>query len=130
MVNLRAIANRYTQTVNPNLTVQLRAYQAYAINGAGKSVVAYAAAVPLVAQVQALTKKEVEHLDSMNLSPCDRAAYVNGQLQAFDRVEQTGGDMLFFEDRWWKVMAVLEGWTGPAVGWCKVALVGQIEGPA
>ena len=81
----------------------------------------------MVAQVQALTKKEIEHIDNMNLSPCDRAAYVNGQLQAYDRVTQTGGDFLYFEDRWWKVMAVLEGWT--TAGWCKVALVGQMRGP-
>lgn len=127
-MNLRNIANRMTSGVNPNITVQWRAYQAYSTLPSGKTAPSYAAAAPLTAQVQALTKKEVEHIDAMNLSPCERAAYVNGQLQAFDRVAQTGGDMLFFENRWWKVMAILEGWT--TAGWCKVALVGQNGGPA
>jgi len=122
-VNLRAIANRATQTINPNLTVQWRAYERYDIAPNGKPVVAYAPAEPVVAQVQSLTKSEVAHLDAMNLSTCERAAYVNGQMHAFDRVEETGGDMLFFEDRWWKVMAILEGWT--TAGWCRVALTGQ-----
>lgn len=127
-MNLRNIANAQTRAVNPNLTVQWRAYLSSTISSSGKSSPTYAAARSLTAQVQALTKKEVEHLDAMNLSPCERAAYVNGQLQAFDRHEQTGGDMLFFENRWWKVMAILEGFT--TAGWSRVALVGQTKGPA
>lgn len=127
-MNLRDIANRATRAVNPNLTVVWRRYTGYTTAASGKTVAAYAAAANVVAQVQALTKKEVEHIDAMNLSPCERAAYVNGQLQAYDRVAQTGGDFLYFENRWWKVMAILEGWT--TAGWCKVALVGQDGGPA
>lgn len=126
-MNLRNMANRVTSAINPNLSVQHRPYAGYSTLGTGKVAVTYGAARPLVAQVQALTKKEIEHIDNMNLSPCDRAAYVNGQLQAYDRVEQTGGDFLYFENRWWKVMAILEGWT--TAGWCKVALVGQLQGP-
>lgn len=128
MINVRAIANRYTSTVNPNLTVQWRKYRGYKTLPGGKTAPSYATAAGLVAQVQALSKKEIEHIDSLNLSPCERAAYVNGQLQAFDRVAQTGGDLLYFENRWWKVMAILEGWS--TAGWCKVALVGQNGGPS
>ena len=127
MVNLRAIANRFTSTVNPNITVQRHAYSSRTISASGKPTPNYAAAVSLTAQVQALTKKEVEHIDNMNLSPCDRAAYVNGQVNAFDRVAQTGGDVLEFEGKFWLVMAILEGWT--TAGWCKVALVQQNGGP-
>lgn len=128
MVNLRAIANRFTSTVNPNISVQRHAYTGRTLSTSGKPTPSYAAAAPLTAQVQALTKKEVEHIDNMNLSPCDRAAYVNGQVQAFDRVDQTGGDLLEFEGKFWLVMAVLEGWT--TAGWCKVALVQQNGGPS
>lgn len=127
MVNLRAIANRFTSTVNPNLTVQRHAYASRTISANGKPKAVYSDPVPLTAQAQALTKKEVEHIDNMNLSPCDRAAYVNGQVNAFDRVAQTGGDLLEFEGKFWRVMAILEGWT--TAGWCKVALVQQNGGP-
>ena len=127
-MNLRAIANRATSAVNPNLVVTWRAFAGYTTALSGKTVATYEGAVSLTAQVQALTKSEVAHLDSMNLSSCERAAYVNGPLLAFDRVNETGGDMLFFENRWWKVMAILEGWT--TAGWCKVALTGQNGGPA
>lgn len=126
-MNLRAIANAATRTVNPNLTVSWRAYSGYTISAAGKATPSYAADAPLVAQVQALTRKEVEHIAAMNLSPCDRAAYVNGEIAAFDRVAQTGGDLLVFEGVVWKAMAILEGWT--TAGWMKVALVQQNEAP-
>ena len=128
MVNVRAIANRQTSGINPNTVAQLRAFQSYAVLPSGKTASTYAAASPIVIQAQALSKKEVEHIDAMNLSPCERAAYANGQLQAYDRVAQTGGDMLLFEIRWWRVMAVLEGWS--TAGWCKVALVGAAGPPA
>ena len=127
MVNLRAIANRLTSTINPNLTVQYRRYAGYTTAPGGKTTPRYDPAASLVAQVQALTRKEVEHLDAMNISNCDRSAYVNGQIQAYDRFKQTGGDVLFFEGQWWKAMAILEGWT--TAGWCKVALVAQQTGP-
>ena len=127
MVNLRAIANKMTQTINPNITVGWRAYAGFAVGPSGKVTPSYAASVPLVAQVQALTKKEVEHLASLNLSTCERAAYVNGQIAAYDRAAQTGGDLLIFEGVTWKAMAVLEGWT--TAGWSKVALVKQLGVP-
>lgn len=125
MVNLRAIANRATSTINPNITVQHRKYEGFDIAPNGKPVITYAQPVPVVAQVQALSKSDVAHLDALNLSTCERAAYVNGQMQAYDRLEQTGGDMLYFEGRWWKIMAILEGWT--TAGWCRVALTGQAQ---
>lgn len=127
-MNLRNIANRFTSTVNPNITVQRHAYSGRSLSPSGKPTASYADPAPLVAQVQALTKKEVEHIDNMNLSPCDRAAYVNGQVNAFDRVAQTGGDLLEFEGKLWLVMAILEGWT--TAGWTKVALVQQNGGPS
>ncbi len=126
-MNLRGVANRFTSAINPNTTVQRHAYSGYTRSPSGKVKAGYAAPVAVVAQVQALTKAEIQHIDNMNLSPCDRAAYVNGQLQAFDRIEQTGGDLLEFEGAFWMVTAVLEGWT--TAGWMKVALTKQNGGP-
>lgn len=127
MVNLRAIANGITRSINPNLSVVLRAYSGYTTSAAGHVTASYAAAAPVEAQVQALTKLEIAHLDAMNISNCDRAAYVSVVVKATDRLEQTGGDLLQFEGAWWLVTAILEGWT--TAGWMKVALTKQIAGP-
>ena len=123
-INVRGIANTATSTVNSNLTVGWRRYAGYVTGTAGKVTPSYAVAVPLVCQVQALSRKDVEHLDAMNLSRCERAVYAYGQLGAMDRAAQTGGDILVFEDGEWLVTAVLEGWT--TAGWCKVALTRQV----
>jgi hypothetical protein len=128
MVNVRALANNITSGINPNISVTLRAFQAYSVLPSGKATPSYAAAVTVVAQVQALSKREIQHLDAMNISNCERGIYINGQLQAFDRLAQSGGDFLFFENQWWRVDAILEGWT--TAGWCRAALTRQMSGPA
>lgn len=126
MVNLRNIANKATRTINPNIPAIWKASMGYTTGMAGKTTPSYAADVQLIIQAQALTKKEIEHIDAMNLSPCDRAVYVNGQVNGIDRESQTGGDLLVFEGRTWLVVAILEGWT--TAGWCKAALTQQNGG--
>ena len=123
MVNLRAIANRATSTINPNIPAIWKASTGYTTGTAGKTVPSYAADVQLIVQAQALSKAEIQHIDAMNLSPCDRAVYVNGQVNAVDREAQTGGDLLVFEGRTWLVVAILEGFT--TAGWCKIAVTQQ-----
>lgn len=125
-MNVRDIANRVTSRVNPNLVCQWLAYAGYDTLPSGKTSAVYSAPANLTIQTQALTKDEIQHIDAMNLSPCDRSAYVNGQVGALDREAQTGGDLLIFENATWLVTAILEGWT--TAGWCKVALTKQNGG--
>lgn len=127
MVNVRALANRATSGINPNIAAQLKSYAGKSTPVTGKQEPLYAAVVPIIVQAQALGKKEIEHLDSMNISGADRAVYANQQLAAVDRVTQSGGDLLRFENAVWLVVAVLEGWT--TAGWGKVALQRQVDNP-
>ena len=53
--------------------------------------------------------------------------YVNFQLQATDRVAQTGGDLLTFEGAVWQVEAILEGWT--TASWSRAAVSKQMDAP-
>lgn len=125
MVNLRAIANRATSRINPNVSIGLRRYAGYAVNPDGTTTPSYAPSISVIAQVQSLGKKEIDHLSSLRISNCERMVYVNFQLQATDRVEQTGGDLLTFEGRVWQVEAILEGWT--TAGWCRAAVSKQMD---
>lgn len=125
MVNLRAIANRATSRINPNLSIGWKRYAGTSVNPSGTVTPSYAPSASLIAQVQALGKKDIEHLANLNISDCERMVYANAQLQATDRREQTGGDLLFFEGRVWMVMAVMEGWT--TAGWSRVAVSKQMD---
>jgi hypothetical protein len=127
-VNLRALANVATRGVNPNIAASLLVSTGYSTAPNGKQQPAYAPPVPVTLQAQALSKKEVEHLDSMNLSNATRAVYANRSLTGVDRVKQSGGDLLAFGGEKWLVIAVLEDWSLTA-GWCKVAIARQKDAP-
>ncbi len=134
-MNVRAIANRATRGINPNIAATVRVCTGYTTAANGKQVPAYVPPVPVTIQAQALAKKEVEHLDSMNLSNATRAIYADTQLTGVDRITRSGGDIVSFADPTgpfagivydWLVIAVLEDWS--TAGWCKVALAEQMLG--
>lgn len=124
MVNLRNIANRATRSINPNITAIARICTGYTTAANGKQAPTYAPDTTITIQAQALTKHEIEHLDSLNISNADRAVYANMQLTGVDRTTQSGGDLLVFEGATWLVIAVLEGW--PTSSWSKVAVRRQL----
>lgn len=125
MVNLRRIANRATSRINPNLSVDWRAYSGSTVAADGSRTPSYGAPVAIVAQVQALSKKDFEHLAALNISDCTRSVYADVQFQPVDRVSQKGGDLLEFEGAVWLVRAALEGWT--TAGWSRVAVSKQMD---
>lgn len=125
-MNLRAIANTITQTVNDNTSGDVWRSDGYTTADDGKRTPTFARVMEAAAmQVQALTSGELEHLDSLNIQGVNRAAYVNGELKGVDRVANAGGDVLAFGGQWWLVAVVLEPWTG--AGWTKAALA-QLNG--
>ncbi len=125
MVNLRRLANVATSRINPNITIGLRRYAGWTVSDDGGRTPAYDESVPIVGQVQALGKKDIDHLAMLNISDCERMVYVDAQLQATDRKEQTGGDLLTFEGRTWLVVAIMEGWT--TAGWSRAAVSKQMD---
>lgn len=127
MVNLRARANVLTSRINPNISIGLERYAGIVVQPDGTPSPTYDSTTPIIGQVQAIGKKDIEHLSSLNISNCERMVYVNFQLQATDRIEQTGGDLLTFEGRKWLVVAIMEGWS--TAGWCRAALSKQMDLP-
>jgi hypothetical protein len=131
VVNLRAIANRMTSGINPNITASLRKGIGYTVGHGFKGAAEYAAPADIVVQIQALTKRDVEHLDSLNISDCEIACYSNAQLTCVDRKDQSGGDLLRFTNPAtgttdiWLATAVLEAW--PTAGWSRIALTKQLD---
>ncbi|WP_374413283.1 hypothetical protein [Novosphingobium colocasiae] len=133
-MNLRAIANRSTRRINGNLPAILQRSTGYTTDDDGRQVPAYADDEPISIQMQALTQKEVEHLDRLNISDGQASVFANTQLSSVDRPSQTGGDLLIFgtdaaipeslRGTTWLVVAILEGW--PGSGWCKAAVTSQV----
>jgi hypothetical protein len=131
MVNLRIAANMLTRTINPNVSATVRICTGYQDAPGARRTPTYADPVPVTIQIQALTRRDVEHLSSLNISNAVWSCYSNLQLTPVDRKTQTGGDLVKFADPvsgsldTWLVVALLEGWS--TAGWCRVALVKQLD---
>lgn len=136
-MNLRAIANRATTRINPNVAVTLYRSTGWTKDASYRQVPAYAAPEEIMVQVQALTQKELEHLDRLNISNGQASIFANTQLSSVDRPSQSGGDKIVFgsdaatpaalRGQTWLVVALLEGWAGS--GWCKAAITSQMTDP-
>lgn len=133
-MNLRALANRSTSRVNPNVAATLKRSTGYTTGADYARAPAYAADEAIVLQVQALTQSELQHLDRLNISNGQASVYANTQLSSVDRPSQSGGDLIVFgtdaatpaplRGQTWLVVALLEGWVGS--GWCKAAITSQM----
>lgn len=125
-MNLRNIANAVTSRVNPNLIAQWLSYAGYTVSPSGKTVPVYAAPANLQIQAQAITTQDLQKIDAMNLSQIERVILVSAQVQAVNRENQTGGDLLVFENATWLVSGILEDWS--TSGWMRIALTRQNGG--
>lgn len=135
MINLRSMANRLTSGVNPNVTATLLVSTGYATDASGLQVPTYAAPETVTLQVQALTQKELQHLDKLNITNGQAGVFVDRQLNSANRSTGSGGDVFQFPDSpsiptdlrgsEWLVVAVLEGW--PGSGWCRAAITRQMS---
>jgi hypothetical protein len=133
-MNVRGLANAAVQRINPDVPASVQVCTGYATADTGKRSPTYAGAVDAMVQVQALTKKDIEHLDALNIAGTEMAIYADLQLSSIDRVTQTGGDVVGFgngagvpaqlQGTTWLVTSILEGWT--VAGWCKAGLTRQM----
>lgn len=80
------------------------------------------------AQVQALTFRDLQQIDGLNLNGTRRGIYLYGKVQGVNRAENKGGDLVVIaagpNAGVWLVAQVLETWQD----WCKVAVTQQLYG--
>jgi hypothetical protein len=127
-MNLRGIANALTSTVNPNTAAQLAHSTGYTTSTSGKRTPTYAAPVPVIVQVQALSAPELAHLDSLNIQGVLRNARLDGDWRGVYRPSTQGGDLFTFgttsdvradlQGTTWLIVQVIETWAT----WCSLAI--------
>lgn len=129
-MNLRGIANAATQTVNPNVPVEVRRSTGYALGAGARQVPTYAAPIVGLGQLQALDGEDLDQLQGMNVQGTIRALYIYGSAAGVIRPNQSGGDLIditgapgFPGKREWLVTKVLEAWPD----WVKVVVT--LQGP-
>lgn len=122
-MNLHAIASRAVAAVNPFTAAKWMQSTGYSTDAAGKRTPTYTSTTIQV-QNQALSARDLAHLDALNIQNVTRKIYANGSLQGVNRATGQGGDLLSFGGRTWLVSVVFETWDedGP---WCAVGLTQQ-----
>jgi len=134
-INLRGIANRAIQRVNPDVMVTINRSTGYEINDAGTQIPTYEE-MTARAQVQPTSYSDQQKLDGLNIQGVSRIVYLEADVAGIIRIDKRGGDQIVFpaglmpEDApdpvtgnppVWQVTSVLEAY---ASGWrkCSVTL--------
>lgn len=124
-MNLHAIVAPIIAAVNPMIAATwLQSDGTYSTSAAGKRTPNYTTFSDVQVQVQALTARDLVHLDNLNIQNVARKAWVNASVQGVNRATQQGGDLLVFNGQTWLVTIVFETWDsdGP---WSSVGLTLQ-----
>ena len=121
-MNLHQIVSGAIGAINPFHTATVQYSSGYTTSADGSQVPQYTTVSGVQVQVQALSAKELQHLDSLNIQGVLRAIYLNGDVQGVDRPLGKGGDLFTLPTGNWLTTTVLETWDG---GWCKVAVTLQ-----
>lgn len=125
-MNLRAIANQYIQTTNPNIQINWIQSNGYTTDNAGRRV-PNQLILTVDAQVQALSATDLQHTDGLNITGVMRSVYLYGNAAGVVRVDSLGGDILVFPEipgsycKNWLVTKVVETWPD----WCHVIVTLQ-----
>lgn len=122
-MNLHGIVSGAIGAINPQLPAVLRVSTGYTTQTDGDRVPTYAADVTVQAQIQDLSQRDIQHLDSLNIQGSQKVMYLNGALSGLVRAQNKGGDLVILNNgaEFWLVTAVLEQWPD----WCKVAVTMQ-----
>lgn len=121
-MNLHGIVSAAIGAVNPQQQITIQVSTGNTVAADGTPIPAYAPAVQVTAQVQALTGRDIEHADALNISGIRRALYINGEVDGLVRPSQKGGDLVQLADgSIWLVAEVVEHWPD----WTKCIIVLQ-----
>jgi hypothetical protein len=120
-MELRAIANSVSRTVNANEIVTILRSTGYTIGTGRKQIPSYATPLVAPAQIQALDSKDLKQLDGLNIQGTIKAIYLRGIFAGVIRPDGVGGDIVQIDGQNWLVVKILEGWPF----WTKAAIVLQ-----
>lgn len=112
-MNLRGIANSVTQAVNPNIPAQIKPSSGgWVTNPDGTREPQFGDPVDVAVQRQALTQKDLMHIDGLNMSGVFAPFYINGNWYSVNRPDGKGGDIILIPStsEEWLVVAVTELW--------------------
>lgn len=112
---MHGLASSAVGVVNPHVTVTLRRYTGVVTDASGKSTPTYTD-MSGPGQIQPSSADDLRLIEALNVRGVTRAVYLYDNWYGVIRHDQTGGDLLEFDARTWKIIATPEQWPD----WCRV----------
>ncbi|WP_442321337.1 phage collar protein [Cernens ardua] len=109
-MNLRQIANSATRQIHHNIAAQIYRSTGATVLPDGSQVPGYAPPIDIQVQMQAVSQRDLEHADAINLQGKLVSFWVNGQYHGIQRKQATGGDIIVVNGEQWLIVAVPEIW--------------------
>jgi hypothetical protein len=131
-LNLHAIVRPAINAVNPDQSILWRQSTGNTGQPGGRPLPGYTD-VTVEGNVQAVSGDDLKHTDFISQQGVKRVVYLFGNVQAINRPDALGGDLLHFPEvrggatKIWLVTHVLETWAPDVAGWCKVGVVLQTD---
>lgn len=133
--NLHGLVRNAINSVNPDIAAQWLVSTGTTPVAGGKRTPTYATAVPVRAQVQAVSGSDLRKYEFLQGNGVYRAMYMYANPDAINRVESKGGDLIVFAqyptgaNRTWLITKVDEPWTAQngTLSWCRVIVTLQLD---
>lgn len=109
-MNLRQVANSATRRIHPNIPAQIYRSTGATVKPDGSQVPGYAPPVDIQVQMQAVSQRDLQHVDAINLQGQFVSFWVNGQFHGIQRKEGAGGDIIVVNGQQWLIVDVREIW--------------------
>lgn len=127
-MNLHGIVRGAITSVNSDVLGTWRRSSGYTVLPTGRQVPVYDDFTTVPIQVQALSSRDIRHANYLGVQGVRRAVYMYGNIQAINRPDNKGGDLLVFPEvpggtpKVWLVACVFETWPD----WCRVGVSLQV----
>ncbi len=126
-MDLYRLTSGVIDAVNPRIVVSIQTSAGNVTNPDGTVAPLYDPAVSVLAQVQALSGRDLRQIEGLNLQGTLRAIYVDDGIDGVERVTLKGGDLITLPDcSVWLVTLVPEPWKTTA-GWTKAIITLQVS---
>lgn len=125
-MNLRNIANRRIQRINPDQEIVWKRSTGWTVDENYQQVPSYEE-ITCKGNVQSVSDERLRQLNNLNISGVFRSVYLSANAMGVSFRQMRGGDLLTFrefqgtEQTTWKVVQTAETWDN----WCHVIAVQQ-----
>jgi len=127
-MNLHAVTRGTITSVNADQIGIWRKSTGNSVTPGGRVIPLYDDVTPVPIQVQALSGRDLRHVNYLGVQGVRRSVYMYGNVQGINRPNNQGGDLLVFAEvpgdtsKTWLVAIVFETWPD----WCRVGVSLQV----